>query len=277
MKILLVLCNKGGVAKTTLARTLICEMARAGLNVIGVDADPQGTLTHTMGVIPQPGLYNWIARYRSIELRDVVVGVSPTIYGGQAQGGAWLIPSDWETSNVHKAPVSPLIIRHQLIRAADQYALDVAVIDPPPSESELHPWLLHAADFVIVPAECTEECFNEQYGAVANTLRYMANHRDTRVGAGLPESKLIGIQPVKWEPGGGGLVSKKAFYNMAQEWYKELLWQPIETRKDWGEAVMVKKSITQYAPDSPAARQAEEFTYRVLEGIGMVERDHVVS
>jgi cellulose biosynthesis protein BcsQ len=282
VKTLLTLMNKGGVGKTTLVRLLMCEMARRGLNVVGIDTDPQGTLSFTMGVRPQAGFYTWTAESGEPDEKNggylgdfekVAHWVDPSIYTDEPEpkGSIWLIPSNWSSDNVPAAPVSPLVIRHQLLRASDQYAMDVAIIDPPPSESRIHPWLLYSADYVLLPAELSIECFAERPhdaddGAVYKTMRYIEQHQPYRAGVDLPPSQVIGIQPVKYEPQGWG--NRKMFWNSAVGKFGDLMWKPIESRKDWTEAASLKQSVIKYAPNTPAADQAMQFVDRVMEHMG---------
>jgi cellulose biosynthesis protein BcsQ len=270
VKILLIICNKGGTGKTTLARNLICEFARRGYNTLGLDVDPQATLSTTMRIKPQPGFYNWIARDEPFENVARPVPTDVYLQDGATAGAALLIPGNWESASVHRAPtISPLVVRHNLIRAADAYALDIAVIDPPPSESEIHPFLLYAADYILIPVEVAEECFNEETGALANTYRYIHEHQAYRRGVGLPESKIIGIQPTRYEP--VGWASRKGFLKLAQERYSDLLWPAIQSRKEWTDSVMVREAVVKHAPDSVPAIQMRELAVATLMAMGVGE------
>lgn len=48
--------GKGGVGKTTLAALLAAELARRGIRVVAVDADPNPTLAAALGFPPTPGV-----------------------------------------------------------------------------------------------------------------------------------------------------------------------------------------------------------------------------
>ena len=82
----LIVCNqKGGVGKTAIASGVAQALAEAGQRVLLVDFDPQGHLTHQLGidVIPpgEDSLVSHMAGEGKNDLRDVVVEIEGAPFG----------------------------------------------------------------------------------------------------------------------------------------------------------------------------------------------------
>lgn len=265
MKTLLVILNKGGVAKTTTVRTIGLALANAGLTTVMVDCDPQGTLTESVGLRQQSGFYDWIGKGQPFS--DVVRSVPYDAYEPEMGGRAYVIPSNWESGNVSRAPVSPIVIRHRLEEAAQIMPFDLAVIDPPPSESDIHPWLVYAADYALLPTEC----LSESYNSLQRTMRYVQDHQPYRSGLGLPPTKIIGVLPTKYEP--RGVIVQEEHLAMLREDFGDLVWQPIGQRTAWQMAAAMRRAIFIEAPDSQATREARQMWQRVIHETEIQEKE----
>lgn len=236
-----------------------------------IDTDAQGTLTESLGVKKRPAFYNWIARHEENEFSDVVTDVpldAYTVAGQQPRGWAGLIASNWESSSVNKAPVSPIVVQQRLMEAGETFPIDLAVIDPPPSESEIHPWLVYSADYVLVPTQCVDE----SYRSMKNTLKYIKDNQPTRLGLGLPETQVIGIQPTMYSPK-TVIVQRDYLVTITEEFSNAKppipVYEPIMYRSAWAECVVRRQSIFAYEPGSKAAQEAENMVRRVADAIGV--------
>jgi len=84
---------KGGVGKTTTAVTLASGLAAAGRRVLLVDADPQGNVSHLLGVHPTTTIRELMLGERPVQdviLRDVrpqldLIASAPSAFGLDAQ------------------------------------------------------------------------------------------------------------------------------------------------------------------------------------------------
>ena len=122
-KIFTVCSPKGGVGKTTLTRCLLVAGAQAGLNVIGLDFDPQQSLT------------KWAARREKTR---------------QA------LPAEAFVS----VPIHPFDLSEWRERLAEFSARDLLVIDTPPGVEANLPavrGLCEAATIVLVPTGTTRD------------------------------------------------------------------------------------------------------------------------
>ena len=98
MKVITLLQEKGGVGKTTLAVHVAAGLAVRGARVLLVDADAQGTATSSLGLAPEPGLYNLMVR--NMAFQDVVKLVQPEIYeppNDHSRGNLFMLPGNLET------------------------------------------------------------------------------------------------------------------------------------------------------------------------------------
>ncbi len=165
MPVIAIANQKGGVAKTMVTLNMGAEMARRGMRVLLVDADPQGSLTHTFGVDdPDRNL-------------STVLGVVDRGSGHLASivrevgDGLALAPSDIMLSRTELALVVRPAREYQLRRAIDPLRADYdfILIDCPPSLGLLAVNCLLAADGVLVPTLLDVVSFRA-LGALLQTL-----------------------------------------------------------------------------------------------------------
>ena len=94
MKTWLVACSKGGVGKTTIATHLAAEAAVDGLNVVLVDADPQGSATRwcqrragmASAVLPVDGSRKSWHKHIPDDAQRVIVDAPAGAMGKQLEG-----------------------------------------------------------------------------------------------------------------------------------------------------------------------------------------------
>lgn len=148
-KVIAVANQKGGVGKTTTSINLTAALAEKGMNVLLIDADPQGNATSGYG-INKNELENTIYELMLGEcalndclLKNVIEDVS-------------IIPANVNLAAVEieliDAEKKEFILRNEIDFVRDKY--DYIIIDCPPSLSTLTINAMVTADTVLVPIQC---------------------------------------------------------------------------------------------------------------------------
>lgn len=144
--IIAILNQKGGVGKTTTTINLAAYLAKAGRNVLVVDADPQGNATSGMGVDKQA--LN-ATLYDVLFLRSEASAVIQKV----TSHGIYLLPANANLAAAEVELVSTHQREHQLSRVLTNLEYDIVLIDCPPSLGLISINALTAASEVLIPVQ----------------------------------------------------------------------------------------------------------------------------
>ena len=145
--------QKGGVAKTTTAVNLGAGLVRNGHRVLLIDADPQGSLTVSLGV-KEP---DYLDISLATVMQDVIEGRAFLADEGilHHREGMDLLPSNIELSGLETALFNVMsretVLKNYIRMVRHQY--DYILIDCMPSLGMMTVNALAAADSVIIPTQ----------------------------------------------------------------------------------------------------------------------------
>ncbi len=148
MKTIAILNQKGGCGKTTAALCLGAGLHRAGLNVLHVDLDSQGSLSLILRAVKGPNIYDALIDGKPIgrTIQNTPQGALIAADSRLAKRGLLTRPGD--TSRLKEA-LEPL-----------QSRFDVTLLDCPPALGAMSVSALIAADAVIIPARANRLSLN---------------------------------------------------------------------------------------------------------------------
>lgn len=194
MRVISVLNQKGGVAKTTTAAALAFALAEKGYRTLVVDTDAQGNLSESFCFTTDERL-----------LGEGMVEIQESIYN-VLLGKAGIKDAIYQTKyeNLHICPSDPYmadielqlsnkiareaILQKALRKVKDDY--DFVVIDTPPALGSATINVMVASDYIIIPAEAERYSVRgiEKLADTLNTVKESYN-----------DIKILGILLVRYE------------------------------------------------------------------------------
>ena len=152
-KVIAITNQKGGVGKTTTTVNLGAGLSRQGKKVLLVDADPQGSLTVSLGIKKPDELNSTLANVMQtiVEDKELVSGFGIL----RTEDGMDLMPSNIELSGIEIRLVNEMsrerVLKTYVDTVRDKY--DYILIDCMPSLGMMTFNALCAADSVIIPTQ----------------------------------------------------------------------------------------------------------------------------
>jgi chromosome partitioning protein len=238
MKIAAIANQKGGVGKTTTAVHLAFGLALLPTprSVLLLDFDPQGQVALACGMMPEPGLYNWLAD--GVPLAEVVRATK--------QLGVDLIPGSKRSAAIRGVLESEgqslLRVLAERLKARAFGRYDLAVIDTPPGVGGLQEAALSVADWVVIPTACDSAALD----GVAEVVKTMEAINQNLGG----RARLVGILPTFHDGTNETLAN---LVTLQTGPLAALVMAPVRRRAAFREAWARGETIWTYAPRSDGA------------------------
>ena len=153
-KVISVVNQKGGVGKTTTTVNVGIGLAREGKKVLLIDADPQGSLTASLGYVEPDDIGTTLATIMMNIINDEEIAEEEGILHHEEQVD--LLPANIELSalevTMSNVMSRELIMKEYIDTMRSRY--DYILIDCPPSLGILTTNALAAANSVLIPVQC---------------------------------------------------------------------------------------------------------------------------
>jgi chromosome partitioning protein len=257
MKTIAVANRKGGVGKSTIAVHVAAGLATKGYNVLLIDTDPQGHAGYSLGVEPQPGLFNLMVERK--EFPDVIRAISRNYFSvpdNPSAGKLFLLPSDDKTTVVPLLEKNPFAF-HDRLQEIDRY-FHYAIIDTAPTATMFDGSVYMAAGAFLYVTECEALSFD----GLNQGIQQIRDFSKARASEQLPETHLLGILPNRFRK---GTDNHEQNLELVRQAFGEKVWHPLPLRTLISEATNFKKAVFAYAPTSREARMLWRLTNKFEE------------
>lgn len=249
-KIIAVVNQKGGVAKTTTVVNLGAYLARAGKKTLVIDIDPQGNASSGLGIDRD---------HLELCIYDVLINdipipgiIQPTEVEGLSVLPATIALAGAEIELVSSAN------REQKLKnalAEEKENFDYILIDCPPSLGLLTLNALTAADSLIIPIQC-EYYALEGLGQLMNTFQLVKKHLN-------PDLEIEGVLLTMFDARTNLAIQ---VVDEVKEFFKGKVFGAIIPRNvRLSEAPSHGKPISLYDPKSRGAEVYEQLAMEVME------------
>jgi chromosome partitioning protein len=240
-RIIAIILQKGGTAKSVTTANLGMALAERGQRVLLLDLDPQASLTESLGVKPTD-----LTR----SLHEVLLGEVALLDVAIPIDSFTLIPSVIDLASA-EILMSAEVGRDQILTEALAPALDQfdwILIDCPPSLSLLTLNALTAADEYLVPCE-TQFLALRGLDHLTRTIERIKRRTNPRL-------RLLGVLPTKFNP--RTTLDNEVLAELPTR-YPGKVFDPVKFSVRFSESTVAGKPLLAYDPKHPGAQ-----TYRDL-------------
>jgi chromosome partitioning protein len=257
-KIIAIMNQKGGVAKTTTSINLAYGLASRGQKVLLIDLDPQAHSTIGLGI--DPGSYE-------LAINDILLG-KISIHQG-------ILPTNWKNLSVVPSHIrldkaeqqlTPELFRETFLHKAinELEGFDFVVIDCRPTLGTLTINALYAANFIIVPCEMGRYAL-DGFSDLMETIHHVKGQEVP------PRQELIRILLTKYD--GRNRVSNEWVMEQLFNYRDIIFHTAIRKSEAINQSSMAQEPIFTFKPDSPGAKDYQELTDEFLNICTQLEKN----
>ncbi len=242
-RVLAIVNQKGGVAKTTTAVNLAAALVGDGRRVLIVDLDAQGCATFWLGLDPEDLERSGTEIFRAgdIDPYDLIMSTAD---------GVDVLPATLELAGAERALADvrarEYVLRDALETVRNRY--DWILLDCSPSLGIITINALTAADEVLVPLQC-ETLSHRGVGQLLETIADVQRLTN-------PNLRILGVLPTLFD---GRTTHARAVLEDLGPRYKVRVFDPITRSIRFAEAPAAGRSVLATDPQSRAAAE-----YRTL-------------
>lgn len=234
-RVIAVANQKGGVAKSTSVVSIGAALAERGRSVLGVDLDPQGALTFSLGIDPDE---------LDETVNDVMIRRLP-VEKVIIQREIDLVPANIDLAGAEAVLLTKTGREYALQRALGDVRerYDYLLIDCPPSLGILTINGLTAAGEVLIPLQC-EALSHRGVGQLLETLEDIKHFTN-------PSLRVLGLLATHYD--GRAHHARRVLEDVGARYGVRVFEPPIRKSIRFAEAAQAGRSILSYASAHPGA------------------------
>lgn len=255
MKVVSLVNQKGGVAKTTTAAALADYFARHGKKTLLIDFDPQGSLTTAFGLkddTDKPQALKFLdvdKAYGEADVQEIATNLH-------------IISSDMGLETANLALVSKVgkdaYLRRAIDRITRKEKYDYVILDSNPTFSQLTMNVLYASDKVLIP-------FKPEFNSFKGIMQLMENIEAMK--AMQPNLDVLGFVVTMSRPTKSAEQAINEIKDFASRQNCKLFMPAIRLAVAAADAPSYGKSLYDYKPQSEVAKDYELLAEHVLEAL----------